>query len=269
MNSVMDDNKLLTLANGERIRLENYCALIFEVGNLGYASPATVSRAGMVYVDPKNLGFESFWTRWLRLRPECEWELLEELYEKFIPGCIEFILEGVDGSQQGNPLKLVLYQTNLNMVTQFCNVFDAVFAPAESGEPFEDDVLNCGFVVCLYTSLGATIAEMERPKFDAYVKKQMNMITVEDTIEKPANANQCPTSQPMLYSYFFDNKNKIWTAWEWVVPTYGHNRNMKMSEILVPTVDTLQINHILGLMTSVWLLFFHRYIQNVNIFFLF
>lgn len=46
MNSVMDDNRLLTLANGERIRLQTHCALLFEVGDLQYASPATVSRAG-------------------------------------------------------------------------------------------------------------------------------------------------------------------------------------------------------------------------------
>ena len=32
MNSVMDDNKLLTLANGERIRLQPYARLLFEVG---------------------------------------------------------------------------------------------------------------------------------------------------------------------------------------------------------------------------------------------
>lgn len=31
MNSVMDDNKLLTLANQERIKLQNYCSLLFEV----------------------------------------------------------------------------------------------------------------------------------------------------------------------------------------------------------------------------------------------
>ncbi len=45
MNSVMDDNKLLTLPNGERIRLQPFAAMLFEVGDLQYASPATVSRS--------------------------------------------------------------------------------------------------------------------------------------------------------------------------------------------------------------------------------
>lgn len=57
MNSVMDDNRLLTLINGDRIRLERFCKLLFEVYDLQYASPATISRCGMVYVDPKNLGY--------------------------------------------------------------------------------------------------------------------------------------------------------------------------------------------------------------------
>ena len=62
MNSVMDDNKVLTLPNGERIRLEDHCKLIFEVADLQYASPATVSRCGMVYVDPKNLGYMPYYS---------------------------------------------------------------------------------------------------------------------------------------------------------------------------------------------------------------
>uniref|UniRef100_A0A3B3E1D1 Dynein heavy chain hydrolytic ATP-binding dynein motor region domain-containing protein n=1 Tax=Oryzias melastigma TaxID=30732 RepID=A0A3B3E1D1_ORYME len=61
MNSVLDDNKLLTLTNGDRIRLESHCALLFEVGDLQYASPATVSRCGVVFIDPKDLSYTSNW----------------------------------------------------------------------------------------------------------------------------------------------------------------------------------------------------------------
>lgn len=31
MNAVMDDNRMLALANGERIRLEKHCTILFEV----------------------------------------------------------------------------------------------------------------------------------------------------------------------------------------------------------------------------------------------
>jgi dynein heavy chain len=51
MNSVMDDNKMLTLASNERIPLKPHMKLIFEIRNLRFATPATVSRAGILYIS--------------------------------------------------------------------------------------------------------------------------------------------------------------------------------------------------------------------------
>ncbi|ERT02584.1 dynein heavy chain, cytoplasmic [Sporothrix schenckii ATCC 58251] len=49
LNSVLDDNKLLTLPNGERLNLPPNVRIMFEVENLKYATLATVSRCGMVW----------------------------------------------------------------------------------------------------------------------------------------------------------------------------------------------------------------------------
>lgn len=49
LNSVLDDNKLLTLPNGERLNLPSNVRVLFEVESLKYATLATVSRCGMVW----------------------------------------------------------------------------------------------------------------------------------------------------------------------------------------------------------------------------
>lgn len=51
LNSILDDNRILTLPNGERLALTPNIRLIFETDSLQYATQATVSRCAMVWVD--------------------------------------------------------------------------------------------------------------------------------------------------------------------------------------------------------------------------
>ena len=67
MNSVLDDNKLLTLPNGERLNLPSNVRVMFEVQDLRYATLATVSRCGMIWFSEDVLSlsmiFENYFLR--------------------------------------------------------------------------------------------------------------------------------------------------------------------------------------------------------------
>ncbi|KAA6365788.1 MAG: putative dynein heavy chain [Streblomastix strix] len=64
MNSVLDDNKILCLSNGDRIKLINNMTILFEVQDLRVASPATVSKCSMIYLEKTHLGLEHIAASW-------------------------------------------------------------------------------------------------------------------------------------------------------------------------------------------------------------
>jgi dynein heavy chain len=65
MNTVLDDNMQLSLPNGERIKLHVQMHMIFEAEDMTQASPATVSRLGMVYMTPSDLGWLPYLDSWI------------------------------------------------------------------------------------------------------------------------------------------------------------------------------------------------------------
>jgi dynein heavy chain len=67
MNTVLDDNKKLCLTSGEIIKLTRWMTMMFEVEDLQHASPATVSRCGMVFLEAKNLSWISILKSYFRL----------------------------------------------------------------------------------------------------------------------------------------------------------------------------------------------------------
>ncbi|XP_012272400.1 dynein heavy chain 10, axonemal [Orussus abietinus] len=273
MNSVMDDNKLLTLANQERIKMQDHCSLLFEVGDLQYASPATVSRAGMVYVDPKNLGYQPYMDRWIGRRLPQEQETLKALCEKYVHGILRLILDGMLGLQQIVPLKMIIPQTNLNMVTQLCNMIDGLLPARQEEEapPASDlnettrederrnsaekaamryELLEAVYIQSCYCSFGATLVSEARPTFDEFMKKTSGLMLVEDTPEKAATTRYLPITYRSLYDYVLDVEKRIWIPWKSLVPAYIHDREKNFSEILVPTIDTLRTTWFVTLMND-------------------
>ncbi|XP_063098622.1 dynein axonemal heavy chain 2 isoform X7 [Cavia porcellus] len=226
MNSVMDDNKVLTLINGERISMPEQVSLLFEVENLAMASPATVSRCGMVYTDYVDLGWRPYVQSWLEKRPKSEVEPLQRMFDKLISKILTF--------KKDNCTELVPVP-EYSCIISLCKLYSALATPENGVNPADSESYSATvemiFVFSMIWSVCASVDEDGRKKIDSYLREIEGSFPNKDTV----------------YEYFVDPKMRSWTSFEETLPkSWRYTPNTPFYKIMVPTVDTVRYKYLVN-----------------------
>ncbi|GFH10191.1 dynein-1, subspecies f, partial [Haematococcus lacustris] len=236
MNTTLDDNKLLTLLSGERIAMTPQVSLLFEVEDLSQASPATVSRAGMIYLNVEDLGWRPFITSWLATKQAKEPAVAEAL-GRHIDKYMDMVLE-----HKRLHCRELVVADRLACVRSFTRLFDAL-ATAENGVAAEEGpeafnlLVEMWFLFCIIWGIGGPLDEDGRKKFDVFMREQ-------DT--------RYPSSET-VFEYYVDVKTRQWVAWEnKLSASYKPAPDLPFFKILVPTVDTVRNKFVASALVKVF-----------------
>lgn len=151
LNSVLDDNKMLTLANGDRIPMSPDAKLVFEPHNIDNASPATVSRNGMVFMSSSALDSQPIFYGWLLTRPDTETAVLRELFDSTWANLLQYVRFSLDAK-----MKLL----ECNYVKQLCDLLTGLIPVSEGGKSCDSHMLKNLFSFSVMWSLGAVLEQV-------------------------------------------------------------------------------------------------------------
>jgi dynein heavy chain 2 len=161
LNSVLDDNHLLTLPNGERIALGSNVNFIFETHDLEFASPATVSRMGMIYLNNEDINIESIVTSWMTSLPTLTANYLQDRLKNDMDSILKVLI-----SQESHS---IVESTRVGLLN---NLLSHLVASTNDQE----------YALGLYRGLSASVKSEKRESISSEVEKITGVKLSEDNL---------------------------------------------------------------------------------------
>lgn len=232
LNTVLDDNKMLCLANSERIKLTSWVHMVFEVQDLSQASPATVSRCGMVYIDPLDLTWDALIKSWLNTFDDDQMSqeiktYITELFDKYFEKILVFARK---------KCAYMIYQVEVSKIDMLCTMLKSLIIEIPNIYLLElEDVKAyiCKlWIWSILWSVGCNIMEASR----VLLEKHMRQVIVND--------ENSMLPEDTLWEYRIDPIAKVWEKWEKIIPPFMFSPNMPFFEMLVPTSDTVRFGYV-------------------------
>jgi len=237
MNSVMDDNKMLTLASNERIPLKPHMRLIFEIRDLRFATPATVSRAGILYISTDDgTQWNSLIQSWLKKLDHSEAYKVSEKAKEKLSACFALYMRPTLKwmSKQVAPIVTIF---DMNFVQTLLFMLDGTLTASIMESETADAVDKC-FVFCMIWAMGSALTVTDdgtdnRKLFSDWWKSEWKQVKV-------------PT-QYTIFDYWYDpvaNNFDLWSKSPFLSPDMmEYDTSTPMSSVTVPTPETCAVTY--------------------------
>ncbi|TKS81941.1 Dynein heavy chain 17, axonemal [Collichthys lucidus] len=230
LNTVMDDNKVLTLASNERVPLTSSMRLVFEISHLRTATPATVSRAGILYVNQQDLGWNPYVASWIDQRKrQTERAHLTILFEKYVPHCLE---------QMRNTFKTITPIPENSMVQTLCTLLDCLLTPENIPSDSPRELYETYFTFACIWAFGGALCRDQlydyQVEFSQWWTKEMK------TVKLPA--------QGIVFDYYLDPQTRRFLPWGDTVPLFEMETCTPLQAVLVHTAETVRLRYFMDLL---------------------
>ncbi|GAB0099121.1 Dynein heavy chain [Sergentomyia squamirostris] len=267
LNTVMDDNRKLCLASGEIINLKKNMKIIFETEDLRAASPATISRCGIVYIEPDQLGWKPLLESWENTLPPTFTDIqkndIRDLFMRFCPILLWFI------RQPG--IHEMLTTQDSNILVSITNLFDCFLKDYEDKKHVDSlsefdirsQLEGIFFFSCVW-AVGGSLNGESRGKFSIIFRGLLEKKFPTDLYEtfgipehlrvpdlSRAYIFPIPKAESVFdYRYIKEGKGK-WKLWsDEIAQAPPIPRDMPVNQIIISTAETIRIWALLDLLAN-------------------
>jgi dynein heavy chain len=240
MNTVMDDNKILTLVSNERIPFTSTMRMLLEVQDMKHASPATVSRGGVLFINEGDIGWKPFVESWRERMESVAQSTFYLLFANYFEHNIEQMRKQFTFSCPILDMGFVQSITCFLDAQLYNNTKEEM--EALRAMPVEDQklVYECFFTFALMWTLGGAVAD------DKIVNNRKNF---SQTMKQLAKGVKFP-EQGECFDYRFDMIAKEWVHWDQWVTKYDPIADRMFQNIIVSTVEIERMKYTTGLNMS-------------------
>lgn len=247
LNTVLDDNRKLCLTSGEVMRMTDTMSMIFETMDLVHASPATVSRCGMIYVEPGALGWRPFLQSWIcSLNPERvagRADTIDELFRWLMEPCLEFLRKECRASIDAGQIHRAVSTMSIFRML----IDDAIDENPKTYEQHLPAWFQAATIVSMVWGAAGTLDRDSARKFDAFYLSLWRGEHPDSTVPDCVSADpiSLPGDDPLRDLYYSFRGRGAWRRYADAARTERFAETESVARTIVPTIDTVRYQSVM------------------------